>query len=95
VAQRFLTRAQVPEELAVSESQVHALIRRRDLRAAKIGGRGVWRISRTDLESYIEQTYATTDQWINDHPFSDVEDLDAHTSDADALDLADAESVHD
>jgi excisionase family DNA binding protein len=57
---RFLTRGQVAEELGVSEAQVYALIRRQDLRALKIGGRGTWRIGREDLEAYIERTYAET-----------------------------------
>lgn len=70
---RFLTRAQVAEELAISESQTYALIRRKDLRALKIGGRGTWRIGRDDLEAYIAHTYEETEQWISDHPFTESE----------------------
>ena len=70
---RFLTREQVAEELNVSLSQVYALLRRKDLRAAKLGGRGVWRIGRDDLEAYIERTYAETERWIDEHPFIDAE----------------------
>lgn len=43
---RFLTRAQVAEELNISMAQAYALIRRGEIRAAKIGGRGDSRISR-------------------------------------------------
>lgn len=68
---RFLTREQIAEELAISEAQVYALIRRGDLRAMKIGGRGAWRIGREDLEAYIERTYAETATWIEEHPFND------------------------
>jgi excisionase family DNA binding protein len=37
---RFLTRSQVAEELNISMAQAYALIRRGELRAAKIGARG-------------------------------------------------------
>ena len=68
---RFLTRKQVAEELAISEAPVYALLRRGDLRAAKLGGRGVWRIGRDDLEAYIARTYEDTARWIDEHPFSE------------------------
>ncbi len=48
---RFLTRAQVAEELNISMAQAYALIRRGEIRAAKIGGRGDYRIGRDDLET--------------------------------------------
>jgi len=44
-------------------AEVTALVRRKGLRAAKIGGRGIWRIGRVDLDAYIERTYADTEQW--------------------------------
>jgi excisionase family DNA binding protein len=56
VAQRFLTRRQVAGELNISMGQVYALLRRGELRAAKIGARGDYRIGRDDLEAYIERT---------------------------------------
>jgi excisionase family DNA binding protein len=55
---RFLTVAQVAEELAVSESTVGALIRRGRLPALKVDGRH-WRIERAKLEELIAQAYAT------------------------------------
>jgi hypothetical protein len=35
-------------------------VRRGDLPALKLGGRGQWRIERAKLEAYIEQTYRDT-----------------------------------
>ncbi len=54
---RFLTLAQVADELAVSRAQVYALVRSGDLPAIKVGGRGVWRVERSKLEGWIEQRY--------------------------------------
>jgi excisionase family DNA binding protein len=68
---RFLTRKQVSDELNVTMAQAYALIRRGELRAIKIGGRGTWRVGRDDLEAYIELTYAETERWIADHPFEE------------------------
>lgn len=75
MAARFLSRAEIAEELNVSESQVYALIRRGDLRAAKIGGRGTYRVGREDLEAYIARAYEETERWIADHPFADGDEL--------------------
>jgi len=44
---RFLTRKQVSEEPNISMAQCYALIRRGKIRAAKIGGRGDYRVART------------------------------------------------
>lgn len=54
---RFLTLAQVAEELNVSWSQVYALVRDRSIIAVKIGGRGQWRVERSQLEAYIARLY--------------------------------------
>ena len=75
-----MTRAEVAEELSVSLAQVYALIRRRDLRAMKIGGRGTYRIGRDDLEDYIQRAYDETARWIEEHPFAEGEDDDDATS---------------
>ena len=48
--------------------QVTALVRHKEPRAVKIGGRGLWRIGRDDLESYLERTCAETERWIEGHP---------------------------
>jgi excisionase family DNA binding protein len=56
--------AQAAEELNVKPNQIHALIRAGELRAIQIGGRGVWRIGRQDLEDYIAEAYRRTSQRI-------------------------------
>jgi excisionase family DNA binding protein len=55
---RFLTLDDVAEILNVSWSQAYALVRRKDLIAIQIGGRGQWRIEVAELERFIEQKYA-------------------------------------
>ena len=50
---RFLTLPDVAEILNTSVAQVYAMVRRGDLPAIKIGGRGQWRVSETDFEDYI------------------------------------------
>ena len=71
MAARFLTRKQVAEELHISMAPAYALIRRGEIRAAKIGGRGDYRIGRDDLEAYIERTYTETERWIEAHPYAE------------------------
>src|SRR3954454_5211146 len=58
---RFLTIEDVAEELATSPAQIRALIKRRELPALQIGGRGQWRVERAKLEEYIEADYAATE----------------------------------
>lgn len=59
---RFLTIPQVAEELATSEAQITALVRRGDLPAIKLGGRGQWRIERAKLEEFIQRMYEETER---------------------------------
>lgn len=66
---RFLQLADVAEILNTSGAQVYALVRRGDLPAIKIGGRGQWRVEATELESYIERAYAQTREFVAEHPF--------------------------
>lgn len=54
---RFLTLADVAEILATSTAQVYALVRRGELRAIKIGGRGQWRVETVELEAFIKRMY--------------------------------------
>lgn len=63
-APRFLTPTQVAEELNVKPNQVHALIKAGGLRALQVGGRGMWRIGRQDLEDYIAEAYRRTAERI-------------------------------
>ncbi len=66
---RFLTLADVAEVLNTSSAQVYALVRRGDLPAIKIGGRGQWRVEATQLEGYIERLYRDTQAFVAEHPF--------------------------
>jgi excisionase family DNA binding protein len=66
---RFLQLADVAEVLNISGAQVYALVRRGELRAIKIGGRGQWRVEASELEAYIERAYAEADRFVGDHPF--------------------------
>jgi excisionase family DNA binding protein len=75
---RFLTLADVAETLNTSAAQVYALVRRGDLPAIKIGGRGQWRVEASALEDYIQRLYAETKAFVADHPFIDTsEDTEA------------------
>ena len=70
---RFLTLADVAEVLNTSSAQVYALVRRGELPAIKIGGRGQWRVEASKLEEFIERMYADTGTFIDQHPFVDPE----------------------
>lgn len=63
--------ADVAEILNISSAQVYALVRRNEIRAVKIGGRGQWRVEATELEAYIERLYAETEKFVAEHPFVD------------------------
>lgn len=68
---RFIPLAELGDILSISASQAYALVRRGDLRAIKIGGRGQWRIERTEIEAYIARMYEESAQFIAEHPFVD------------------------
>ena len=68
---RFLQLADVAEVLNISANQVYALVRRGDIPAVKIGGRGQWRVESSELEKYIERLYTETKQFIDSHPFGE------------------------
>lgn len=70
---RFLTLPDVAEVLNISTSQAYALVRNKELPAIKIGGRGQWRVERTQLEDYIGRMYEQTREFIDTHPFVDAE----------------------
>jgi excisionase family DNA binding protein len=74
---RFLTLTDVAEVLNISTSQAYALVRNKELEAIKIGGRGQWRVERDRLEHYISRMYDQTREFIDHHPFVDVERADA------------------
>lgn len=78
---RFLTLTDVAEILNISASQTYALVRNGELPAIKIGGRGQWRVERSELESYIERMYDQTRQFVEAHPLSrdEIDELNPDT----------------
>ncbi|NGN95412.1 helix-turn-helix domain-containing protein [Nocardioides sp. KC13] len=70
---RFLTLADVAEVLNTSSAQVYALVRRGELPAIKIGGRGQWRVESSVLEKFIDDMYSQTKAFVADHPFVEAE----------------------
>ena len=70
---RFLTLADVAELLSTSSAQVYALVRRGDLKAIKMGGRGQWRIAVADYEAYIHRLYQETERFVDEHPFTEAD----------------------
>ena len=67
-APRFLQLADVAEILNTTSAQVYALVRRGDLPAIKIGGRGQWRVEASELENYIQRMYAEAKEYVAQHP---------------------------
>jgi excisionase family DNA binding protein len=70
---RFLTLADVAEVLNTSSAQVYALVRRGELPAIKIGGRGQWRVESDQLEDFIQKMYADTKTFVEEHPYVESE----------------------
>ena len=68
VEPRFYTLEDVATILNVRVAQVYALVRSGDLPAVKLGGRGVWRVDRGQLEEYIERMHEQTREWAKAHP---------------------------
>ena len=66
----FFTLEDVAIYLNVSVPQVYALVRSRELPAIKIGGRGVWRVGKRQLEEYVERLMQETDEWARNHPLN-------------------------
>jgi excisionase family DNA binding protein len=74
---RFLTLADVAEVLNTSSAQVYALVRRGELPAIKIGGRGQWRVEDSQLETYIERMYHEAREFVDSHPFTEGDGKDS------------------
>src|SRR5215217_5287429 len=68
VEPRFYTLEDVATILNVRVAQVYALVRSGELPAVKLGGRGVWRVDRLQIESYIERMHEQTADWARKHP---------------------------
>ena len=73
--ERFLQLSDVAEVLNISASQTYALVRSGELPAIKIGGRGQWRVERSQLEEYIQRAYAETRAFVTSHPLAREVDL--------------------
>ncbi|MCW2622226.1 MAG: binding domain protein excisionase family [Frankiales bacterium] len=67
-SERFLQLADVADLLNISSSQTYALVRSGELPAIKIGGRGQWRVERSQLEEYIQRAYVDTRAFVDAHP---------------------------
>lgn len=76
VEPRFYTLEDVATILNVRVAQVYALVRSGELPAIKLGGRGVWRVDRLQLEEYIERMHERTRQWAIDHPLTGSPEAD-------------------
>ncbi len=66
----FFTLEDVATYLNVSVPQVYALVRSRELPAIKIGGRGVWRVGKKQLEEYVARLMKETEEWAEAHPLN-------------------------
>ena len=55
---RFLTLADVAEQLQISAAACYALVHSGELPAFQIGGRGQWRVEESRFEQFIEDRYA-------------------------------------
>ncbi|WP_131765661.1 helix-turn-helix domain-containing protein [Candidatus Protofrankia californiensis] len=73
--ERFLQLSDVAEILNISSSQTYALVRSGELPAIKIGGRGQWRVERTELEAYIQRAYEQTRAFVLANPLGRGEAL--------------------
>jgi excisionase family DNA binding protein len=71
---RFLHLSDVAEVLNISAAQAYALVRRGDLPAIKIGGRGQWRVEASALEDYIQRMYAETADFVARNPLAAGDD---------------------
>jgi excisionase family DNA binding protein len=67
---RFLTLEDVATYLSVSVPQVYSLVRSGELPAIKIGGRGVWRVDRKQLDAYVDRLHEETQAWAREHPLN-------------------------
>ena len=67
---RFLKLEDVATYLSVSVPQVYALVRSGELPAIKIGGRGVWRVDKGELDAYLEGLKEQTAAWAKAHPLN-------------------------
>lgn len=55
---RFLTLADVAEQLQISAAACYSLVHSGELPAFQIGGRGQWRVDENKFEEFIEERHA-------------------------------------
>ena len=70
----LLLLSDVAELLNISGSQAYALVRRGDLQAVKIGGRGQWRVEPAELDAYLERARSDARKFVDEHPFVEGKD---------------------
>lgn len=58
VEPRFIPLTDLTKILNISARQARSLVTSGDIPAIQIGGRGVWRIEKAEVEAYIERQYA-------------------------------------
>ncbi len=63
---RFLTLADVAEQLQINSPAAYALVRSGQLKAIQVGGRGQWRVEEAMLEQYIQERYAEASRMIEE-----------------------------
>ncbi len=61
---RFLKVSDVCKVLAISTNQAYSLLGSGQLRGIQVGGRGIWRIEESELESYIQRMYQENDKRV-------------------------------
>lgn len=69
MAPRFLTLADVAEQLNISIAAVRTMVRSGELPAIQVGGRGQWRVEVQALEDFINNQYQRTRERINSGDF--------------------------
>lgn len=70
---RFLTLADLSEQLAISMIQARALVRSGEIPAIQVGGRNQWRIEVSVLEEYIEKKYEENARRVAEQQGADAE----------------------
>lgn len=61
---RFLSIADVCEQLNLSAATVRSMLRSGELRGIQMGGKRTWRVSSQELEDYIQREFAATQERV-------------------------------
>ena len=73
---RFMRLEDVADELALSPGATRQLLLTGELRGIKVGGRGIWRVERSEFEAFIQRQYAATKESIEAEPAQESEVLE-------------------